>query len=952
MKRFPILIVLISISISFLSTFVHAQQGSFIIDDHYRDSEITDGINFEIISDHNGLISVAHNQGIYQYDGTVWDYYHTPTASISLANDLENKLYIGGINGFGKLDWVDFKIEYIPLHENDSLPELFFQTEAIGERVYFLSENSLFIYSITENKVINTIQDKFLNLFIIENKTYVNTQDGVYLVADKGLQNADLHGINIKIAKSEPYLNKNAWLLLDFDGNLYMYENNEITPYVINKQLVEMEILAADIQWVSPTLIAAPTLDKGCAFIDLSAMKVELLDHDKGLADNEIFAIHSDQEGGVWVSHEHGLSRILASFPARSFSHFPGLSGNLLSVQRIKDKLWLTSSSGIYYFDQDTAYTTKVYYEVRNIPSQKTTPVKRGSARKRVSKSQNAPQTKTTTEKKKKKKKGAFNRLFKRKKEKLTDQENEQEAPTKKSKVQKPGFFKKILKKADNLLSGEPETETTDKISGQLKKDKQYIRKTIKTPSGITYQFSKVHGSEGKYKELISFKDKLLGISTSGLFEIMDDTAHLVVDEPIDEAIHLKGTDQVLILTYDQRIKLFELGNGDIWIEKFVFDPNDIIKDIYQDEKGNTWLAGSSEVFLLEVDSGISVLKEYLIDNHRFDNILMTSIRDTILFINTHGYFYLDKSIDKLRPYEKWEKSLGKPLNYFKDTHNFLWIFNGKAWYEVSEIGSIVAHRYFSLFPGLRKITFDQVNDKYWLITDKNQLLAFDHTAESIDSTLHPLFLKKVKAIRGVLRGKDNLQINHDNTYLSFEMSKPDYLGLLQTEYVYKLEGINDKWSEWSSNNRIDFSFLKPGKYTLYVKSRDSLGRIEDAEPISFIVNTPYWQTPWFYALQVLLFGSLVVLSSRLKQTNPKISLLKSALTILTLVLIIEFLQSALAAYLNVKSTPVVDFLIDVGTALVVFPVERFLRNLMKGELNFDKLKNLKGNRSEETSTS
>ena len=109
-----------------------AQEGSFIIDDHYRPSDNTDGIHFEVISDNNGLISAAHNQGIFQYDGTVWDYYHTPTAAISVANSDENQLFVGCVNGFGKLDWVDFKITYVPLYESDSTPELFFQTMTSG----------------------------------------------------------------------------------------------------------------------------------------------------------------------------------------------------------------------------------------------------------------------------------------------------------------------------------------------------------------------------------------------------------------------------------------------------------------------------------------------------------------------------------------------------------------------------------------------------------------------------------------------------------------------------------------------------------------------------------------------------------------------------------------------------------------------------------------------------
>jgi len=959
MSRFISLVAATLLCCLFFPYIAHSQEGSFIIDDHYRTSDHSDGIHFEIISDQNGLISAAHNQGVYQYDGTVWDYYHTPSAAISLANDAQNTLYVGCVNGFGKLDWVDFNVEYIPIYQSDSTPELFFQTESSGDEVYFLSEKSLFIYNISENKIKKSFKDKFVNFFTLNEQVFVNTEDKTYLIADGQLKPAKLQlpKSSFKIARAIPFSSKSN-IVLDFDGSLYRYEENKFTPFVVNGLVADLDMAIIDLQQVNDTLIAASTIDKGCAFINIKSNEVELLDHSKGLADNEIFAIHTDIEGGLWISHEHGLSRILASFPARSYSHLPGISGNLLSVQRTENRLWLTSSAGIYYFDQDTSYTNKVYYIVRDVKPQKAAPptkTKRGSSRKRAKRQKKIEEKKIDVDSKKesnstKKSKGLFNRLFKKKKDKLAKQsETKKQQPKQKEeqqKSQKPGFLKKIFSKVNEEDQDE---NTTDKVSGNLQKGKIYLRRTRKIPTGITHKYSKIHGSEGKTKKLIQFNNKLLGISTSGLFEINDDSAHLVIDEPIDEAIQLKGTNELLVLTYDQRIKLFELSD-EIWIERRAFDPNDIIKDIFQDESGDIWLAGSSEIFLIKVDQNEIIVKnEYKIDNYRFDNILMASIRDTTFFINTQGYFYLDKSVDRLRPYKKWLKTIGKPNNYFKDSHDFLWIYNGKTWFEISEIGSVVIHRYFGLFPGLRMITYDQYLDKYWLITGKNQLLAFDHTAESIDSTLHPLFLKKIKALNGVLKSSGKLMINHDNTYLSFEMSKPDYLGLLNTEYKYMLKGMNEKWSEWSSNSKIDFSFLQPGDYTLYVQSRDSFGNIEDASPISFTVRTPYWQTPWFYALQVILFGSLVILSSRLSQSNTRNRFLKSALTILTLVLIIEFLQSAMAAYLNFKSTPVIDFLIDVGTALLVFPVERFLRNVMlEGKAHF-KFDQLKRNRQQET---
>ena len=93
-----------------------------------------------------------------------------------------------------------------------------------------------------------------------------------------------------------------------------------------------------------------------------------------------------------------------------------------------------------------------------------------------------------------------------------------------------------------------------------------------------------------------------------------------------------------------------------------------IIKDIYQDESGNIWLAGSSEIFKVMVEAGeVLVKNEYKIDNYRFDNILMTSINDTTFFINTQGYFYLDKSVDRLMPYKKWmDKTAAREGNTYR----------------------------------------------------------------------------------------------------------------------------------------------------------------------------------------------------------------------------------------------------------------------------------------------
>ena len=112
-------------------------------------------------------------------------------------------------------------------------------------------------------------------------------------------------------------------------------------------------------------------------------------------------------------------------------------------------------------------------------------------------------------------------------------------------------------------------------------------------------------------------------------------------------------------------------------------------------------------------------------------------------------------------------------------------------------------------------------------------------------------------------------------------------------------------------------------------------GRLEEASLLDFSVKSPYWQRPWFYALQIIFFGALVIVSSRLNQSKTQNRLISGGLSVLTLILIIEFIQSAVGSFLNVQSTPVVDFLIDAFVALLIFPLEKFLREfLSKGRID------------------
>ncbi len=77
-------------------------------------------------------------------------------------------------------------------------------------------------------------------------------------------------------------------------------------------------------------------------------------------------------------------------------------------------------------------------------------------------------------------------------------------------------------------------------------------------------------------------------------------------------------------------------------------------------------------------------------------------------------------------------------------------------------------------------------------------------------------------------------------------------------EYLVFMEGVDENWAPPTTKNRVEYRRLPPGRHTLYVVARypDS----EWSAPIqySFIIEAPWWLTPWAFVGYVGLLGGLI----------------------------------------------------------------------------------------------
>jgi len=871
---------------------LHSQQGDFLLTEHLPRASNLDNSNFEIINDWKGRICIANRSGVLKYDGEAWDFYKTPSAALSLAVDTSNVVYVGGINSVGKIDFADGKIQFQSLIQQDTLQDLFLETFYVNEKVYFVGNKMLLTYN-TSNNAIQQFLGEFLNAYILEQEVFINSVDGQTFLVSDSLQKVNP---NLKIAYAHQK-GESPVIALNFYGKLFTYENFDFKELPQNRIIKEGGYEIQEVQWINESLFVCSTFESGLLFFDINKPGyVKVSDYYSGLPDNEIFALHTDNFNGVWAAHEFGITQISPLFPAFSYAHFPGLSGNLTSTHFYKDELWVTTSIGLFYFNRDTIFETKVYYET--ISNEK--------------KKADKPTPEKEVRQKQADQKISLKRIFGKKKRATEDTEEKEPK----------GFLKSISGVFEKKHSG------VDKVKGKLNKNTRYIRRTKKIPVDFKYGFKQIEGANGKFLSIIPYQDRLLAVSTSGIYEIKGNAAELIIKDNI-QTFTLNKQNQLIVSTSDLQVKFYKLLE-DVWVEQYVSDTDDIIVQMKEDSNNNLWLAGSNTIFKAKsTDSTFQIENEYPLHNNYLDKVSFYEINEKKYFINSQGYFYYNEEKDEVVEDQELRKEIGIPSEHLYDPYKkSLWVFNGKYWIQIQNDGTTIKDEYLGLFPDLRAIHSKYHSPHLWLVTKDNDILKYDPREKS-DLEDFNLFLRKVSNEKTEYDESKKFSLSYDENYLSVVLSKPDFLGLLNPEFQYKLVGLHTEWSDWSKSKTIDFSYLPEGNYELLVKSRDAFGRIDEGSMLQFSVKPPYWQTPWFYAIQIIFFGGLVLLSTRLNQDNSKNRLLSGGLTILTLVLIIEFLQSAISSYFTFKSTPVVDFLIDAMIAFMIFPLERVLRELM-----------------------
>lgn len=868
-----------------LSFASRAQTGHYFLQHYSPGNERLDHVCFDIVQDDRGIMYFATRAGILRFDGHSWDVVEGNGAIYALETNSRGEIFWAGARGFGKLQ--NEKDGTVTMTKLSSAEEDVYQALAIRDRVYFLNNDAVFLLG--PNNTVTTIKESNLAgstaLFELFDVPYVSTEgSGNYKIDQNKLAHSTLNiSGNAEIVFSARL--DDTYLLGTSDHKLYLCsENLQTRPIKLeDEQYINASVFISG-AWVNKHLVALGTLRGGLIFINpFTGRTEEIINYNTGLPDNEVFTLMCDRNKSVWAAHDYGFTRISPFLPFKSFSHYSGLQGNLLCAETFSNQAYAGTSLGLFKLVREELYEEITFYEDVKIP---------------VPKVKGQPPVREETEKQvtpdqQEKKKGFLRFLKRRNKEEVDDKAEYAEAS------------------AGNLPAAS-ETPAEEYIIKKIKKTEKILR-------SAQYVYKKVKGIEAKITHLTEVNGKLIASGLAGVFEVNDLTATNILEEPARSIFSHQNN--LLIATYEDNLLSFEF-NGKKWNKtKSIKGIDDQITFIFKTEN-ELWLCALDKIYRVQSEeNGTDSVYSIPFPNPNFSKIIGLPLNSSIVIVNGDGFFQVDRASNSIQKID----SLPSPKAYFASAGS-LWYHDNHSWNVLGKIAKQTNIHLLNLFPDLRFVASGQSSENLWVITSDNQLYKFYGEKLSLSEIQYPLFVKSIRHADKKISSDRAIKINQEEGTLTIELVKPFFAGEKTAEYRYYLQGLDDSWSEWSTINEMNFPYLPAGSYTLLAQSRDAFGTYTEMTPIEIEVLPPYWRRPWFYAMEFALIAMLVLASFRL---SSKFRFISRLLSLLTIILLIEFIQTVAGYTLSTNSSPVIDFIIQVVVALMVLPIEGFLRNLM-----------------------
>ncbi|MDH5602355.1 MAG: hypothetical protein OEY51_00350 [Cyclobacteriaceae bacterium] len=324
---------------------------------NYSPIEYNGGMqNWKIMQDNRGVMYIANNNGLLEYDGTSWRLHPVKNNAIvrSVTSTQQGKIYVACPGEIGYF-MADIKGEIAYHSLVDFLPEQeqkfdeVWSVYSLNNKVYFCSFEELFIFHETTQTftIIRPPDNRLAYSFLLNDEVFVQLYNGaVYVVYDELEKIEGTDFLKDKEVKALIPLSKEKVLVITDMKGAYIWHNENITSWP-HPSIFENKFINCAIK-LRNGLIAIGTQGKGIIIFNEEGTVLQHVDKKNGLPSNTVRSLFEDVEGNVWIGLNNGISRFKPDFPFTLLNEYLGVTGAGYASTIFEGKLFLGTNTGLF----------------------------------------------------------------------------------------------------------------------------------------------------------------------------------------------------------------------------------------------------------------------------------------------------------------------------------------------------------------------------------------------------------------------------------------------------------------------------------------------------------------------------------------------------------------------------------------------------------------------------
>ncbi len=846
-----------------LSPSVKAQNGGLYTVDFYFDQVTAETRCYAVNEDENGNMIFAVRQGVVLFDGKDWEKVTIPSIP-KVFHKHDGKTFIGCSGGFGYLELNNYQHEYVSISEEGSVLDI----TSDENHIYFLLKGKVVVYDLQKLKLSRTILAEHPLVKFVRIGDEIGYIEGGEVFGIK--EKKKLLDINVELdGKLIFAVETNSGVLLGTGrSNLYLEQGGVINPIELKTHdYLQKSVINGAIK-LSDDEVALSTLAGGTIILNVKTSEsAYILNYQTGLPDDEITALYLDKHNALWLGHEYGATRVAWKLPVNNYNVYPGIEGNITGICFYKNRLYVGTTEGLFYLDEVKSFQELIkWVKVKVNKPVNTTPeiIENFEAvdsdfepkedEKKKKKKDKPKKDKKKKDKKKKNKKGEKTGIFKKVKNKFKKDDDEVEEEVVPIEEELEDVVEEVVpihqenKPKKSYKKAKPEY--------RVEKRKEYALQSI------SHVFRRVDGIDGKCTKLLVTDYGLMVGSNLGLFEVADTVATELVEniyvleiQPgiFMDKVYVGCKDGLMILNH----------NTGAWEAKSL--KNDIgtpVNSIMEEHDGVIWIGGDGNALLvsLDKDDDVKEVEIYEFDSQYIEKVLVRKVQGVMYFFLSSGIFYYDHTSQEIVPGNEMNQNWLSMNSFIASQPEITWLNKGEGWTGLpsSSTFSSIAQKHLFLFQNINHVYMDY-DETLWVVDRQNHIYRLGKDLTFEENQFKLLFKWIKDGGSNYLTGKGD-KIAFDNKSLTFAVSAPEFIRPEAVMFQYKIEGLMDDWTDWTSSNSFSIPYLPVGKHKILIRAKNIYGDITPEETIEVTILAPYYESWWFISLVVLVAIILVVL--------------------------------------------------------------------------------------------